>query len=340
MSAVSFESVSRLYGDVVAVDNVDFEIQSGEFFTLLGPSGSGKTTCLRMMAGFEFQSSGTIKILGEDCANKPPYDRSVNTVFQDYALFPHMNVRDNIAYGLMVSGVGTKERYARTDEMLSLIHLPDVGDRKPSQLSGGQRQRVAIARALINKPKLLLLDEPLGALDLKLREQMQIELKTLQRQVGITFVFVTHDQQEALSMSDRICIFNKGRIEQIGSPDDVYDRPESEFVAQFVGSVNLLKNAQAKHILGIDGTAMLRPERISISAADANKPSRLTGWVLEHEYLGPYIRYQVAIDDQLTLIVNQPNPGHLSAEERFARDTRVSLDWDDTAVHAIQGGKK
>jgi putative spermidine/putrescine transport system ATP-binding protein len=215
-----------------------------------------------------------------------------------------------------------------------------VGDRKPSQLSGGQRQRVAIARALINKPKLLLLDEPLGALDLKLREQMQIELKTLQRQVGITFVFVTHDQQEALSMSDRICIFNKGRIEQIGSPDDVYDRPESEFVAQFVGSVNLLKNAQAKHILGIDGTAMLRPERISISAADANKPSRLTGWVLEHEYLGPYIRYQVAIDDQLTLIVNQPNPGHLSAEERFARDTRVSLDWDDTAVHAIQGGKK
>ena len=252
MSAVSFESVSRLYGDVVAVDKVSFDIEAGEFFTLLGPSGSGKTTCLRMMAGFEFQSSGTIKILGEDCAKKPPYERNVNTVFQDYALFPHMNVRDNIAYGLMVSGVGTKERYERTDEMLSLIHLPDVGDRKPSQLSGGQRQRVAIARALINKPKLLLLDEPLGALDLKLREQMQIELKTLQRQVGITFIFVTHDQQEALSMSDRICIFNKGRIEQIGSPDDVYDRPASEFVASFVGSVNLLKDEQAKSILGIE----------------------------------------------------------------------------------------
>ena len=340
MSAVSFESVSRLYGDVVAVDQVSFDIQAGEFFTLLGPSGSGKTTCLRMMAGFEFQSSGTIRILGEDSAKKPPYERNVNTVFQDYALFPHMNVRDNIAYGLMVSGIGKSERYQRTDEMLSLIHLPDVGDRKPSQLSGGQRQRVAIARALINKPKLLLLDEPLGALDLKLREQMQIELKTLQRQVGITFIFVTHDQQEALSMSDRICIFNKGRIEQIGSPDDVYDRPESEFVASFVGSVNLLKGDQAKSILGIDGAAMLRPERIHISAADATKPSRLTGWVIEHEYLGPYIRYQVAIDDRLTLIVNQANLGFLHAGDRFARDTRVALNWDDSAVHAIRGDRK
>ncbi len=340
MSAVSFESVSRLYGDVVAVDKVSFDIEAGEFFTLLGPSGSGKTTCLRMMAGFEFQSSGTIKILGEDCAKKPPYERNVNTVFQDYALFPHMNVRDNIAYGLMVSGVGTKERYERTDEMLSLIHLPDVGDRKPSQLSGGQRQRVAIARALINKPKLLLLDEPLGALDLKLREQMQIELKTLQRQVGITFIFVTHDQQEALSMSDRICIFNKGRIEQIGSPDDVYDRPASEFVASFVGSVNLLKDEQAKSILGIDGPAMLRPERIQISAADASVPNRLTGWVVEHEYLGPYIRYQVAIDDRLTLTVNQPNLGNLAPADRFARDTRVALNWDDSAVHAIKGDTK
>jgi len=337
MSAVTFQSVSRRYGDVVAVNNIDIEINEGEFFTLLGPSGSGKTTCLRMMAGFEFPSSGIIKILGEECSKTPPYDRSVNTVFQDYALFPHLSIRENIGYGLMVAGIPNQERQSRINEMLEMIHLPDVGGRKPSQLSGGQRQRVAIARALINKPKLLLLDEPLGALDLKLREQMQIELKKLQRQVGITFVFVTHDQQEALSMSDRICIFNQGNIEQIGSPDDVYDRPETEFVASFVGSVNLLKGEQANSILNDRDTAILRPERITISSDKQDRTSKISGVIMEQEYLGPYIRYLVDVGNDLTLTVNQANLGHLSADQRYSRGTTVHLDWADDAIHRIKG---
>ena len=223
-SAIRFDKVSRHFGDVKAVDAVDLEIQDGEFFSMLGPSGSGKTTCLRMIAGFDRPTSGSIHLYGQEVSDLPPYDRDVNTVFQDYALFPHMTVGDNIAYGLMIKRVLKTERAKRVDEMLDLVQLAGFAARKPSQLSGGQRQRVALARALINHPKVLLLDEPLGALDLKLRQQMQVELKSIQKRVGITFIFVTHDQEEALTMSDRIAVFNQGKIEQIGSPSDVYEK--------------------------------------------------------------------------------------------------------------------
>ena len=230
-SAVSFRQVSRHFGSVRAVDAVDLEIVPGEFFAMLGPSGSGKTTCLRLIAGFEQPTSGSIAIFGERAEGVPPYRRNVNTVFQDYALFPHLNVLDNVAYGLMVKGVGKAERHKAAEEALSLVRLPGYGARRPGQLSGGQRQRVALARALVNQPKVLLLDEPLGALDLKLREEMQVELRSIQRDVGITFVFVTHDQGEALSMSDRIAVFSHGRIEQVGAPREIYERPTTAFVA-------------------------------------------------------------------------------------------------------------
>src|SRR5512145_2298677 len=239
--AIRFDKVSRHFGDVKAVHNADLEIRDGEFFSMLGPSGSGKTTCLRMIAGFDRPTSGNIFLYGKDVSDLPPYERDVNTVFQDYALFPHMTIEDNIAYGLMVRGVPKTERYKRVQEMLDLVRLPGFGRRKPSQLSGGQRQRVALARALINHPKVLLLDEPLGALDLKLRQQMQVELKAIQQRVGITFIFVTHDQEEALTMSDRIAVFSEGKIEQIGSPADVYEHPQSEFIAGFVGVSNVIE---------------------------------------------------------------------------------------------------
>lgn len=239
-SAVSFARVSRHFGSVRAVDVVDLDIAPGEFFAMLGPSGSGKTTCLRLIAGFEQPTSGSISIFGERAEGVPPYRRNVNTVFQDYALFPHLNVLDNVAYGLMVKGVGKPERQKAAEEALSLVRLPGYGARRPSQLSGGQRQRVALARALVNQPKVLLLDEPLGALDLKLRENMQEELKSLQKALGITFVFVTHDQGEALSMADRVAVFNDGKIMQIGTPEDIYQRPKTRFVADFVGSSNVL----------------------------------------------------------------------------------------------------
>ena len=240
-TAVQFTEVSRHYGEVKAVDRVSIEIRDGEFFSMLGPSGSGKTTCLRLIAGFEQPSSGSIRIHGQEAAGLPPYERDVNTVFQDYALFPHMNVLDNVAYGLKVKGVAKAERLKRAEEALDMVALATYGSRKPAQLSGGQRQRVALARALVNRPRVLLLDEPLGALDLKLREQMQVELKKLQRQLGITFIFVTHDQGEALAMSDRVVVMNKGRIEQMGSPFDVYEYPQTEFVAGFLGNANFLQ---------------------------------------------------------------------------------------------------
>src|SRR5262245_53317670 len=267
--AIRFDKVSRHFGDVKAVDNTDLEIRDGEFFSMLGPSGSGKTTCLRMIAGFDRPTSGSIFLYGQDVSDLPPYERDVNTVFQDYALFPHMTVEDNIAYGLMIKGVPKAERSKQVDEMLDLVRLPGFGYRKPSQLSGGQRQRVALARALINHPKVLLLDEPLGALDLKLRQQMQVELKAIQKRVGITFIFVTHDQEEALTMSDRIAVFNEGKVAQIGTPAEIYEHPASPFVAGFVGTSNLVSGDVAKRVTGADTNFSIRPEKIHI--ADANE---------------------------------------------------------------------
>ncbi len=262
--AVEFTNVHRHYGEVRAVDGVSIAIEEGEFFSMLGPSGSGKTTCLRLIAGFEQPDSGSIRIHGAEAAGVPPYARDVNTVFQDYALFPHMNVRDNVAYGLMVKGVAKATRHARSAEALAMVALDSYGDRKPAQLSGGQRQRVALARALVNRPRVLLLDEPLGALDLKLREQMQGELKALQRRLGITFIYVTHDQGEALSMSDRVAVFNHGRIEQVDTPRNLYRRPATVFVARFVGTANVLSGAQAAQWTGSAQPVSLRPEHIRL----------------------------------------------------------------------------
>ncbi|MER8499841.1 MULTISPECIES: ABC transporter ATP-binding protein [unclassified Mesorhizobium] len=267
-SAVSFQKVSRHFGSVRAVDAVDLDIVPGEFFAMLGPSGSGKTTCLRLIAGFEQPTAGSISIFGERAEGVPPYRRNVNTVFQDYALFPHLNVLDNVAYGLMVKGVGRPERQKAAEEALALVRLPGYGARRPGQLSGGQRQRVALARALVNQPKVLLLDEPLGALDLKLRENMQEELKSLQKALGITFVFVTHDQGEALSMADRVAVFNDGKIMQIGTPEDIYQRPKTRFVADFVGSSNVLPPDFVQRYAGQHRWGSLRPESIRIGRAN------------------------------------------------------------------------
>ncbi|SCW74454.1 putative spermidine/putrescine transport system ATP-binding protein [Rhizobium mongolense subsp. loessense] len=263
--AVRFQQVSRHFGQVRAVDGVDLEIAPGEFFAMLGPSGSGKTTCLRLIAGFEQPTDGHIEIFGETAGGVPPYRRNVNTVFQDYALFPHLNILDNVAYGLMVKGIGKAERTRAAEQALELVKLPGYGARRPGQLSGGQRQRVALARALVNKPKVLLLDEPLGALDLKLREQMQEELKSLQRALGITFVFVTHDQGEALSMADRVAVFNNGGIVQEGTPQDIYRRPKTRFVADFVGSSNIIAPDVMTSLGGEKRWASLRPEAIHLS---------------------------------------------------------------------------
>ncbi len=268
--AVEFHAVTRHFGTaakpVRAVDGVDLTIAEGAFFAMLGPSGSGKTTCLRLISGFDAPTSGVVRIFGQDVSHTPPHLRNVNTVFQDYALFPHLNVRDNVAYGLMVKGVGKSQRYARADEMLSVVKLADYGSRKPGQLSGGQRQRVALARALVNQPRVLLLDEPLGALDLKLREAMQDELKSLQKRLGITFIFVTHDQNEALSMADSLAVFNEGKIAQIGTPEQIYTQPRTRFVADFVGSSNVLPPALTTQLGGPAQWSSLRPEALRLSA--------------------------------------------------------------------------
>ncbi len=291
-AAVEFSRVSRHFGSVRAVDSVDLAIAEGSFFAMLGPSGSGKTTCLRLISGFEKPTGGAIRIFGQDVSETPPHLRNVNTVFQDYALFPHMTVADNVAYGLMVKGVGRAARTARAEEMLSVVKLADYGGRKPSQLSGGQRQRVALARALVNEPRVLLLDEPLGALDLKLREAMQDELKALQKRLGITFVFVTHDQHEALSMADRLAVFNEGKIAQVGSPEDIYARPSTRFVADFVGSSNVLPPAVTKAIGGPAEWSSLRPEAVRLVAAEG---AALAGVVSAVRYLGMGSRVVVSV---------------------------------------------
>jgi putative spermidine/putrescine transport system ATP-binding protein len=314
-SAVSFKQVSRHFGSVRAVDAVDLEISPGEFFAMLGPSGSGKTTTLRLIAGFELPTAGTIELAGRDVSREPPFDRDVNTVFQDYALFPHMTVAANVEYGLKVKKVPKPERARRVEEALASVRLDGYAGRKPTQLSGGQRQRVALARALVNQPSVLLLDEPLGALDRKLREEMQVELKQIQHRVGITFIFVTHDQAEALSMSDRVAVFHDGRIEQVGTPQEVYDQPANEFVAGFVGTANLLR----------DGAQLVtvRPERIRFGAANADELGA-GGTVDDIQYLGPVTRYRVRTDDGAVLVVEVINT---DATPRASVGDHVQLAW-------------
>jgi putative spermidine/putrescine transport system ATP-binding protein len=315
---------------VVAVAGIDLEIRDGEFFSMLGPSGSGKTTTLRMIAGFEVPTEGRILLHGVDVTDRAPFDRDVNTVFQDYALFPHMTVGDNVAYGLMIRKVTKAERERRVGEALAMVRLPGYERRRPSQLSGGQRQRVALARALVNRPRVLLLDEPLGALDLKLREEMQLELKAIQQEVGITFIYVTHDQEEALTMSDRLAVFSQGRIEQIGSPADVYERPATRFVAGFVGTSNLLSGAAAEAIVGRSGTFTVRPEKIRLAEPDASPAEDETsalGRIRTVVYLGPDTRYVVALDAGSELVVTQQNLATSSMEALAAEGRQVRLIW-------------
>src|SRR5258706_1240318 len=317
-------------GQVTAVDGIDLDIADGEFFSMLGPSGSGKTTTLRMIAGFELPTSGRILLHGEDVSTKPPFERDVTTVFQDYALFPHMTVADNVAYGLVVRKVNKAERARRVGEALEMVRLPGFDRRRPSQLSGGQRQRVALARALVNRPAVLLLDEPLGALDLKLREEMQIELKTIQQQVGITFIYVTHDQEEALTMSDRLAVFNRGRIEQVGAPADVYERPATAFVAGFVGTSNLLRADVARSIVGEAGTFTVRPEKIRLGepadSVGADETSAL-GHIRSVVYLGPDTRYVVALDAGSELVVTEQNLVTSSMDALALEGKAVRLIW-------------
>ncbi len=340
--AVRLEGVEKRYGDVLAVDGIDLEVRDGEFFSMLGPSGSGKTTTLRMIAGFETPTVGRILLHGADVTNVPPFDRDVNTVFQDYALFPHMSVGDNVGYGLMVRKVDKATRRARVADALRMVRLEGYEARRPGQLSGGQRQRIALARALVNRPRVLLLDEPLGALDLKLREEMQIELKAIQQQVGITFIYVTHDQEEALTMSDRLAVFNNGRIEQVGAPADVYEHPATRFVAGFVGTSNLLTGDVAREVLGAEGTFTIRPEKIRL-ADPAEEPgpaeTAAPGHIREVVYVGPDTRYIVALDAGAELVVTQQNLATSSTEALAARGRAVRLIWQRHHCLAIADGR-
>ncbi len=333
---ISVRGLTKRYGDVIAVDGVDLDIPAGEFFTMLGPSGSGKTTTLRMIAGFEIPDEGTIELAGEDVSRLPPYDRPVNTVFQDYALFPHMTVQQNVEYGLMVKKVKKGERRERAAHALEMVRLAGYGDRKPAQLSGGQRQRVALARAIVNRPRVLLLDEPLGALDLKLRQEMQIELKSIQREVGITFVYVTHDQEEALTMSDRLAVFNEGRIEQIGPPAEVYEHPQSEFIAGFVGVSNVIERDGRRYTV--------RPEKINL-LDDGGSPEAGShveeGLVRDVQYVGPVTRYHVTLDRGGELQVLTQNLDEGSSEVLEVKGRRVRLAWragQESVIDQSEGG--
>ncbi|MET0424060.1 MAG: ABC transporter ATP-binding protein [Actinoplanes sp.] len=327
--AIRLTGLRKTFGTVPAVDGIDLEIADGEFFSLLGPSGSGKTTVLRMIAGFELPTAGTVELTGRDVTRLAPYERDVNTVFQDYALFPHMSVQENVEYGLRVRRVPRRDRRERTAQALATVRLEGFGNRRPSEMSGGQRQRVALARALVNRPKVLLLDEPLGALDLKLREQMQVELKQIQRDVGITFVFVTHDQDEALTMSDRVAVFDHGRIAQVGTAEEVYERPATPFVAGFVGTSNLLTGEVARRLLGRDGTFSVRPEKIAL--ADDGVP----GTVAEVIYAGPVTRFVVDLDAGARMVVVEQNQRTSTAARGELRGKPVRLSWDEQHVIEI-----
>ena len=336
--AIRFSAVTKQFGSVKAVDDLSLEIVDGEFFSMLGPSGSGKTTCLRMIAGFEQPTAGSITLHDKEMAGVPPYERDVNTVFQDYALFPHMTVEDNIGYGLMIRKAPKAERRKRVHEMLELVRLPDVGKRKPSQLSGGQRQRIALARALINHPGVLLLDERLGALDLKLRQQMQVELKTIQREVGITFIFVTHDQEEALTMSDRIAVFNAGRIEQVGTPNEIYENPATPFVATFVGTSNVYAGEVAQRLTGSDQPFAIRPEKLRLALPDDPTPAdsrSAPGTVHDVVYLGMNTRFLIDLDGGGEAIVVAQN-SEQGAALPAVRGGRVRLIWAQDSERRVQ----
>ncbi len=328
--AVLLDGIRKSYGDVVAIEKLSLEIRPGEFFTMLGPSGSGKTTTLRVIAGFEKADAGRVELHGVDVTESAPYERPVNTVFQDYALFPHMSVLENVAYGLRVKGVGKRERSEQARGALAMVRLPNVEERRPVQLSGGQRQRVALARAIVNQPRVLLLDEPLGALDLKLRQQMQLELKSIQRELSenITFIYVTHDQDEALTMSDRIAVFSDGRIEQVGTPGEIYERPLNEFVAGFVGTSNLVDR---------DGRrVMIRPEKIRLLAEGEDAPGALAGVVREVAYLGSSTRYVVESEHGETIVVLRQNLD-MSAEQALnERGRSVRLAWRPEDASVLQ----
>jgi putative spermidine/putrescine transport system ATP-binding protein len=332
---IRVRALTKRYGDVLAVDSIDLDIAPGEFFTMLGPSGSGKTTTLRMIAGFEIPDEGVIELAGEDVSRLPPYDRPVNTVFQDYALFPHMTVQENVEYGLRVKKVRRGERRERAQAALEMVRLGDYGARKPAQLSGGQRQRVALARAIVNRPRVLLLDEPLGALDLKLRQQMQIELKAIQREVGITFVYVTHDQEEALTMSDRVAVFSDGRIEQVGPPAEVYEHPHSEFIAGFVGVSNVIEREGRRYTV--------RPEKINL-LENGREPQpgwhREPGTIRDVQYVGPVTRYYVTLDGGGELQVLAQNLEEGSSQVLEARGRRTHVEWrldQQSVIHEPEG---
>lgn len=330
---ISLRGLAKSFGAVRAVDGVDLDIYQGEFLTLLGPSGSGKTTVLRMIAGFEAPDAGTIQLNGADITHLPAYERDVNTVFQDYALFPHMDVISNIEYGLRVKGIGKNERREQAMVALQQVRLEGYESRKPNQLSGGQRQRVALARALVNRPAVLLLDEPLGALDLKLREQMQIELKELQRQVGITFIFVTHDQEEALTMSDRVAVFDRGKIQQLDKPSAIYERPANSFVAGFVGISNLISGEAGQKLLGKPGTWLVRPEKIEIGAQVPGGRST-TGVIREVEYLGPATRFLVDLEGGISLMALRQNTSESANTVASMRNSTVKVSWSiDSEFH-------
>jgi putative spermidine/putrescine transport system ATP-binding protein len=333
--AVRFVNISRRFGSVRAVDGVTLDIVEGEFFAMLGPSGSGKTTCLRLIAGFEQPDEGHIEIFGDTAEGVPPYKRNVNTVFQDYALFPHMTVGENVAYGLMIKGVPRADREAKARDALAMVKLAGYEQRRPAQLSGGQRQRVALSRALVNGPKVLLLDEPLGALDLKLREQMQEELKALQKELGITFVFVTHDQGEALSMANRVAIFNDGKIVQVGSPSDVYERPQSRFVADFVGSSNVLSPTFASRHGGAAKWTSLRPEKIGVFPTGTPAPAA-------HAYTDGEIK-AVSYQGAVTRLCAEAEEMRITAElpagaAPFKEGDRVRLIWPQAAMVTMEEG--
>jgi putative spermidine/putrescine transport system ATP-binding protein len=325
------KNVSRHFGDVKALDDISLDIVDGKFFSMLGPSGSGKTTCLRLIAGFDQPTAGSIELHGKEVGNLPPYEREVNTVFQDYALFPHMTVAQNVGYGLMIRKVSKQERDKRVGDMLDLVQLPGMEQRKPAQLSGGQRQRVALARALILHPRVLLLDEPLGALDLKLRQQMQIELKAIQQRVGITFIYVTHDQEEALTMSDRIAVFSRGKIEQVGTPAEVYEFPATEFVAGFVGVSNLIGGATAQKITGSTNEFTIRPEKIHLQEPGQlimDDRCSIGGTIRDVVYLGAHTRYLVDLEGGGELVVVQQNLHTTSMDVLAARGRSVQLVWN------------